>query len=181
MILAQHPTAGELARYAVADEERDESVRAHLEGGCGICVLAVRRLREIAAMGDEDPASDDRGWIVPRRISFHQGGARGAARADVQLVCGAGPYELDVLVREVGAPRPQLEIVGQVMRAGSIFEPVPDLALSLVDAGTARPLSTTETDEFGEFDLRSGLEGSYGLRLGPGDGAPCVLVWGGRA
>jgi len=175
----QHPTAGELARYAVADEERSQDVRKHLESGCGVCLLAIRRLQEIVAMTEAVPAPAVRDWIVPKRIAFHQGGLRGSALADVQMICTVGSYELDLLVRETDGPERSLEIVGQVTRAGRVFEPVADLPLALVEARTREDTARAETDEFGEFDVSSPCGNTYGLRLGASADAPCILVWGG--
>ena len=45
-------------------------------------------------------------WIVPPRHRAAAGaiGARSGLLADTQVVCGAGPFELDVLVRASETP-----------------------------------------------------------------------------
>ena len=116
-------------------------------------------------------------WIIPRRI-VHETGVRSGALADVQLVCGAGPFELDVLVRNLER-RFRLEFQGQVTHAGRIHEPVTSLPLWLVEADATEPVDRTNTDEFGEFGFASSRDGRYGLRLGESGDAPCVLVWEG--
>jgi len=114
-------------------------------------------------------------WSTPEwRVSARH--VRSASAADVHLVCGVGPYELDVLVRRQAAA-PNLQVVGQVTRAGKIFEPVPALALALLPEGTAEPCADTRTDEFGEFDLVTETRQPCGLRLGDGHDAPRVLLW----
>lgn len=113
------------------------------------------------------------GWIVPQVVSHR--GSRGSALVDFQLLCGAGEYELDVLVRECTDPA-RFEIVGQVTRAGHIYAPVADLRLTLVRPDSARRLLDTCTDQFGEFNLSAPCKDTYGLRLGDAPDAPCVLV-----
>jgi hypothetical protein len=105
-------------------------------------------------------------------------GLRAGALADFQLICGAGPYELDLLVRDLEA-EPTLEFAGQVTRGGWMNEPVPDLPMILVEASRSDVVAEAETDGFGEFGLSSAREGHYGLLLGDGEDAPCVLVWEG--
>ncbi len=119
------------------------------------------------------------GWIVPQRIRPTRAAGRGEALVDLQLVCGAGPYELDVLLREQ-AKGGVLDIVGQVTLAESIYEPVARLRLDLVEARGSKTVACTETDTFGEFDLASEREGVFGLRLGDASDAPCVLIWEGE-
>ena len=119
------------------------------------------------------------GWIVPQRVRPAQAAGRGEALVDFQLVCGAGPYELDVLLREQ-AKGGVLDIVGQVTLAESIYEPVARLRLDLVEAAGSETVASTETDNFGEFDLASERESMFGLRLGDASDAPCVLIWEGE-
>lgn len=114
-------------------------------------------------------------WIRPMRVVRRKGSRIGVV-ADFQLVCGAGPFELDVLVREMEAPS-GIELAGQVTRAGSIHDPVDALQLSLIDADGLDVVRRTSTDAFGEFDLESGRPGLFGLRLGEGEDSPCVFVW----
>ena len=115
-------------------------------------------------------------WITPDRESHE----RSLALADLQLVCGAGPYELDILVREQ-LSAPTLRIVGQVTRGDRIYEPVADLPLVLVTANLSDTVADTRTDDFGEFDMETDRNAAYALRLGRDEDAPCVLIWeGGR-
>ncbi len=119
------------------------------------------------------------GWIVPQRVRPARAAGRGEALVDLQLVCGAGPYALDVLLREQ-AKGGVLDIVGQVTLAESIYEPVAHLRLDLVEAAGSETVACTETDNFGEFDFASKGEGIFGLRLGDASDAPCVLIWEGE-
>ena len=116
-------------------------------------------------------------WIVPKRIVASPDTQCGPVRADLHLVCGVGPYELDVLVRELVGPW-RLEVIGQVTLGDSLHEPVSELPLRLVEART-KTVADTKTDDFGEFDIGSDATGCYGLRLGEDSDAPCVLVWEG--
>lgn len=118
-------------------------------------------------------------WIRPRRIQ-QEGAQRAGVLADVQLICGAGPFELDVLLREYEGPS-GIEVTGQVTRADALHEPVPRVELFLLEARTDSPTSVTETDEFGEFDFDRQPEATYGLRLGARPDAPCVLLFEGEA
>lgn len=118
-------------------------------------------------------------WIRPGEAKMN-GGARVGQLADTQLVCGAGPYELDVLVRELEGPC-GVDFVGQITRAESIHEPVSDLELTLVAAQGDQEIGDTHTNEFGEFAFGRQPNTAYGLRVGAHPDAPCVLVWEGAA
>jgi hypothetical protein len=119
------------------------------------------------------------GWLSPRRVVRRRGGVGDAVAHDVQLLCDAGPYQLDLLVR-VHPARDEFDLLGQVTLGGSIYRPVADLELTLVAADGHREPAGTRTDEFGEFDLMSGdARLVYGLRVGDEAGAPCVRVWDG--
>lgn len=125
-----------------------------------------------------EPHTGPSSWIVPMRIRRPRG-TRGGALDDIQLICGAGPYELDILVREQDGAA-QLEIVGQVTLAGRVYEPVPNLRLELIEADDEYPAYQARTDDFGEFDMAApGRRSCYGLRVGDTRDAPCVLVWEG--
>ncbi|MCP5069488.1 MAG: hypothetical protein GY946_23215 [bacterium] len=122
------------------------------------------------------PAIPD-SWIRPEPLQ-RPARMRAGQRADTQLVCGVGPYELDVLVREFACGG-DLELLGQVTRAERIHEPVSDLEMQLIVAPACTRIGATQTDQFGEFAFGRQPEAAYGLRLGPGEDAPCVLVWEG--
>jgi hypothetical protein len=117
-----------------------------------------------------------RHWTRPTLVGGERGTRVGAA-ADYQLVCSAGPFAVDVLVRDCEAER-QLRYVGQITHAGRIHEPVPALPLQLIGLPSTRA-GDTATDDFGEFALSSGREGIFGLRLGTDRLSPCVMVWEG--
>ncbi|MHC4973269.1 MAG: hypothetical protein ACYTG3_13155 [Planctomycetota bacterium] len=120
------------------------------------------------------------GWISPRRVVRRRGGIGDEVTDDVQLLCDAGPYELDLLVR-VHPARGEFDLLGQVTLGGSIYRPVADLELTLVAGADELDAARTRTDDFGEFDLMSGDAGlAYGLRVGAGAEALCVLVWDGN-
>ncbi|MHC4816913.1 MAG: hypothetical protein ACYTF8_02465 [Planctomycetota bacterium] len=120
------------------------------------------------------------GWISPRRVVRRRGGVGDEVTDDVQLLCDAGAFELDLLVR-VHPARGEFDLLGQVTLGGSIYKPVADLELTLVEGGDRREAGRTKTDDFGEFDLMSqDARRVYGLRVGAGAEAPCVLVWDGN-
>ncbi len=127
--------------------------------------------------GTERPSVVPDSWIRPPQLRA-RARVRTGDRADTQIVCGVGPYELDVLVREF-ATKGDLEMLGQVTRAERIHEPVMDLHMELVAAPTCAEVGATQTDEFGEFAFGRQPDAAYGLRLGRGQDAPCVLVWEG--
>ena len=116
-------------------------------------------------------------WIRPPQLTS-RAHVRAGHKADTQILCGVGPYELDVLVREF-ARGGDLELLGQVTRAERIHEPVSDLRMELVAAPACTEVGATRTDEFGEFAFGRQPDAAYGLRLGRGEDAPCVLVWEG--
>jgi hypothetical protein len=116
-------------------------------------------------------------WIRPKSVRRSEG-HRGAATADLQIICGAGPYEIDVLVREHASPE-GLDVTGQVTRAENLHEPIPSLPLTLVEAEQFRSVEEGRTDDYGEFAFGHHRKGVYGLRLGTDANAPCVLVWEG--
>lgn len=116
------------------------------------------------------------GWILPRRV-VRESHRRAGALPDVQLLCGAGPYELDLIVRELPS---ELDIGGQVTRGDAVYDPVGELELALVEAEAEAVLSSTRTDDFGEFDFRAAGDRMYGLRVGAGPETPVVLIWEGE-
>lgn len=117
------------------------------------------------------------GWIRPDIVLVEEQNRAGMP-AGMQLICGAGPFELEVLVQDLEREK-RLEFAGQITRAGSVYDPVGGLPVTLVSEKESLPAAETETDGFGEFDLVSARGSRYGLKLGDGPGAPCVLVWEG--
>jgi hypothetical protein len=115
------------------------------------------------------------GWVRPDIVVVEDLNRAGIP-AGLQLICGAGPFELEVLVQDLEREK-RLEIAGQVTRAGSVYDPVGGLPVELVSEEDCLSGIETTTDGFGEFDLVSARGSRYGLRLGDGPGAPCVLVW----
>lgn len=114
---------------------------------------------------------------VPARLARGRTDLRSGTHADVQLVAGCGPYELDVLIRVLDAKR--VEIVGQVTRAERVHEPVGGLDLVLYDAEAMARVASVGTDTFGEFQLSGLASGRLVLALGVARDAPCVLIWEG--
>ncbi len=179
-VATAHPTRQDLARFALSDDPgaaAHDNVRRHVHAGCRDCEKVLFALCVMPPEQCRATARTVPGWIRPRRIESRHS-LRTGALADYQLVCGAGPYELDVLVREV-EETPILKYQGQVTLAGRIHEPAADLSLYLIEATTPDTLVGTNTNTFGEFGLASRRDGCYGLRLGSASEAPCVLVWEG--
>jgi hypothetical protein len=183
-ITERHPTAAQLASYVVRSEDADDSVcavRRHLESGCEFCIVAVNRLLELVQrLEDEElkPAKRGANWIVPRRTPVATATAT-PHHANVRIACVAGPYAIDLLLRECDAPA-ELRLVGQVTRADRVYEPVADLPLELVFATDSGTCATGRTDAFGEFDFVCPVNRTYGLALGTGPDRPCVLLWDGE-
>jgi len=115
------------------------------------------------------------GWIRPDAV-IRSESTRAGMPAGLQLICGVGPYELEVLVQDLERDG-RLEFAGQVSKLGCVFEPVRDLSIELVTIARKPPVAATRTDVHGEFDLNSSREGEYAIRLGRGADAPCVAVW----
>ena len=183
-ITERHPTAAELASYVVHSEDADDNVRAvrrHLESGCEFCIVAVDRLLELVQrLEDEElkPAKRAANWIVPRRTPVATATAT-PHRANLRIACVAGPYTIDLLLRECNAPA-EMRLVGQVTRADRVHEPVADLPLELVFSTNSGTCATGRTDAFGEFDFVFPVNRTYGLALGTGTNRPCVLLWDGE-
>ena len=173
-MLMEHPTAADLSRYAMHDEgdNRMSAVEEHLDMGCDLCRAAVRRLRRLSGSlpRGELALAPRPGWTVP---------SCPAGASPWQVACSVPPLELDALVRESEAPAGVL-VVGQITRSGRVYEPVRKLCVALVDANTEKTLARARTDEYGEFDLTASGNGTYGVRMGEGAGAPVVLVWDGE-
>ncbi len=112
---------------------------------------------------------------APRRKDLRCG-----AVSDIQLVCGAGRYEVDVLMR-VSDTNDDLDVTGQITRADSVHEPVPDLTLIAFECDALRPVAKVRTDCFGSFELKLDQGGRYALAMGESTQAPCVLLWEGAA
>ncbi len=178
-IAMAHPTREELSECALGsapERELVRRVRQHLEvERCSACsATTFDLLSGDTARVRRSPLMSR--WLRPTRVGARAGTRVGAA-ADYQLVCAAGPFTLDVLVRDCEVQR-ELRYVGQVTHAGRIHEPVASLPLRLV--GLPVPASDdTTTDEFGEFTFASARDGVYALRLGAAFDAPCVMVWEG--
>lgn len=114
-------------------------------------------------------------WIRPERV-VRTAGRRSGDLADTKLICGAGPFEVDVLVREF-ARAEGLEFHGQVTWAERVHEPVTGIPVALITPARNAVLGDAATNEFGEFDLRSPPMAQVGLRIGDAPDAPCLLVW----
>ncbi len=114
------------------------------------------------------------------RPAARRGDLRCGAIADIQLVCGAGPYEVDVLMR-VSDTNDDLHVVGQITRADSVHEPVPDLALVAFECEELKPIAKASTDCFGGFDMQLKQGGRYALAMGESTKAPCILLWEGSS
>jgi hypothetical protein len=114
----------------------------------------------------------------PRRVRSRTD-LRTGSIPDVQLIGGAGPWEVDLLIRVL--PTGRLEIVGQVTSADRVYEPVWGLQLSLCDADSLEVVGRTRTDAMGEFDLRGLRAARYALVFGNDSEAPCLLVWEGES
>ena len=97
-----------------------------------------------------------------------------AATADLQLITGAGTYELDVLVRSL-APG-ELEVSGQVTTSTGTNEPVQRLTIALLDAEGRLLVAHTRTDALGEFTLRGLRTSRYVLTLGITRDAPRITL-----
>lgn len=114
-------------------------------------------------------------WVVPNRVARVEG-VRSAGLPDFKMICTAGPYEVDVLVR----PGQKLELYGQVTRADDVYSPVSKVVMTLVDRDGWPVSRDVRTDDYGEFDLSTKRDGVFGVRIGEEPDAPCVLVWKGR-
>lgn len=171
-----HISTDELMAFAWSgDPARPEyrHVADHLRAGCKHCEawLALHG----PAVSELPPSPET--WIQPQRLRA-TGNVRAGDLADVSLICSAGPYELDVLIRELQTP-PSLAIAGQVTQAERIHEPVPALELALLEASTSGVVMATTTNEFGEFDFPTLGEEQYGLRCGEDPASPVILLWDG--
>lgn len=134
--------------------------------------------REPRAAGRLPSAVSRARLVRPRRVP-RPAGLRAGSLPDVQLVAGAGPYEVDVLVRVL--PAGGIEIVGQITGSERLHEPVCRLPLGLYDADALACVARTETDHFGEFEMKGLGAARYVLALGAEPDAPCMAVWeGGR-
>lgn len=183
-LTGHHPTAAQLASYVVRSDEGDDGVRIvrrHLESGCEFCIVAVNRLLELVqGLADEElkPSRRAANWIVPQRTSIATATAT-PHRANVRIACVAGPYAIDLLLRECSVPA-ELRLVGQVTRADEVYAPAADLAVELIFASDSGTYTSARTDAFGEFDLVCPSDRTYGLALGTGPDRPCVLLWDGE-
>ena len=174
-----HPPRGLLVACAAPNGQGVgdvASVRRHVdEDRCESCSSILFRMLNSRRELSRDCAYSAE-WIQPKTVTRARGRRSGAA-ADYQVVCGVGPFELDVLVRDCEDER-TLNYVGQVTLADHVEEPAVRLPVRLV--GVPLPQSPpTATNDFGEFALASGRAGIYGLKLGEGADAPCVVVWEG--
>ena len=171
-----HISQYELLAYAQSGYPAQPAFRhiaRHLGHGCPDCEA---RLAELDPIHGGRPAAPE-GWVQARRYRV-TGNVRAGALADVSLLCCAGAYELDVVVRELTAP-PSLAVSGCVSLADRIQEPVSGLDLSLVEPESRGVVATTTTDEDGEFEFPVIEECHVGLRCGLESTSPIVLLWDG--
>jgi hypothetical protein len=170
-----HATAEQIARLVAAHRPEPpdcEAVRSHLVEGCPSCWEMFWTFRRERA-----PVFAPDGLLVPTHVP-RPADKRAGVLADHQLVCGAGDYELDVIVRELEGPQ-RLDIGGQVTQAESLHDPARHVPLRLLEAKGRVVVAETKTDEFGEFDFSAKPGPRYGLLVGERRDAPCVLVWDG--
>lgn len=114
-------------------------------------------------------------WLEPR-ICLTTGHRRMGALVDLRLACRAGPYDVDVLVRDMERPR-GVEIIGQLTLANDLHVPACDIDVALISSDPASPLDRVRTSAFGEFIFPRRGADLLGLRLGHEADAPVVLVW----
>jgi hypothetical protein len=172
-----HISSDELMAYAWSEDRTRPEFRHiadHLGAGCKHCEAWLSLHGPVVSTPPRFPAA----WIKPKRFRV-AGNVRAGALADVSLLCNAGPYELDVLIRELPSP-PSLAIAGQVTQAERIHEPVPALDLALLDPSSSGVVLATTTNEFGEFDFPTLGEEPYGLRCGEDPTSPVILLWEGN-
>lgn len=131
-------------------------------------------------VADRDRAGFSTKWLRPRLYGA-SGTRRVGALTDLRLCCRAGPYDLDVLVRDMERPR-GVEIVGQLTRADDLHVPASGVVLCLVSVDETRDSGDTSsevvhTSAFGEFSFARRSAEVLGIRLGSEPNAPTVLVW----
>lgn len=127
--------------------------------------------------GADNASSNEKSdWIKPRRIS-RVTALRTSITSDMQVICGAGPYHLDLLVREL-EDSSELKISGQITCSERSDEPVSGLKLFLVAGDPQVTEAETETDEFGEISLAVPRRRRLGLCVGDEQEGPRVLIWG---
>ena len=114
--------------------------------------------------------------LAPARMAR---GLRAGLLPDVQLIGGAGRYEVDLLIRVL--PGRRVTFVGQITVSGRVYDPVFGLRLALCDADTRDLVCETRTDPMGEFDMQGLPSARYALILGNDAQAPCLFVWEGEA
>jgi hypothetical protein len=118
------------------------------------------------------PAHDTR-WVRPASCAS-RGLRHVGALVDRRLLGRAGPFDVDVLVRDMERPR-GIEVVGQLRRADDLHVPAAGVPVTLgVPGGGA--VDEVRTNAFGEFSFARRTADTLGLRLGDADG-PWVLVW----
>ena len=176
----KHPRPADLRRYIVSPWDSDPravAVRSHVQA-CAVCSLVARRL---AAIPREQldrvrvfPVRSD--WIAPCRLGMLAPDVRGGGLEDQKLHYEAGPFKVELILREYPSA-PEFEIIGRITRGGG--RPVAGLDLELLEAQSDVAVACASTDDFGEFDTFASKEGSFGLRLGRTRAAPCVLIWHG--
>ena len=114
-------------------------------------------------------------WVQPRRIS-RVTALRFGIVSDIQLVGNAGPYLIDMLVRDIDEPD-RVGVSGMVISKGDESEPAADLNLQVVNGLGDPIMSSMTTNEFGEFRMLVPRRDTTGLRLGRNVDAPCLLLW----
>lgn len=120
--------------------------------------------------------TDPEAWAQPRRLG-QPTGLRAGSMPDFKLVGGAGPYEVDVLIRVLSTQA--IEVIGQVTGGDLLHEPVSRLSLRLFDADALECKANTTTNHFGEFTLTGRRGDRYVLALGPEEDAPVMEIWDG--
>ena len=165
------------------EQEGRATVQRHLDTGCGVCLEALTawaRVRDIAAREREYQPPESAVRTIRGLPAIHSQwrragiatllfdsfailgavGVRSAAGAARQMLYGVDNYRIDLHL-QTKTDSDVISLVGQVLISGEPARPAGPTTVALLKG--RRIVSTSRTNEFGEFQL--GCEGAGKFRL----------------
>jgi hypothetical protein len=170
----------------VLGQEEQAMMRGHLDTGCDACSEALAawvRVREVAAREKEYQPPESVVRTVKGLRAIHGKsrraagvaallfdsllmpgavGVRSAAGAARQMLYGVDKYRIDLRL-EPKTDSDAISLVGQILISGERARPVGRTAVALLKG--RRILSTSQTNEFGEFQLECDMATSIRLQF----------------
>ena len=171
---------------SVLGQEEKATMQAHLDAGCAPCseaLAAWARVRDVAARekeyqppesavrtlkgllaihGKPRRAADVAAMLFDSLVTPAAVGVRSSAGAARQMLYGVDNYRIDLRL-EPKTDSDAVSLVGQILISGEPARPVGQTAVALLQG--RRIVSTSQTNEFGEFHVECEMTSSLRLQF----------------